>query len=314
MKYWSILMRCVGVGGAGAGLILATPHAALAQAERSYEEAINWAQLPAGTTWQDMMSVDIDTKGDIYVLQRTPSKVMVFNAAGKYLRSWGDGLFPGAHGLRVDKQNNVWTTDRKLHVVRKFTRSGELLMTLGTAGVPGDNESKVSLNGPADMVIGPNGDIFVADGESSNTRIVKYSKDGTFLKSWGSKGTEPGQLQTPHSIVMDARGRLLVANRGNKRVEIFDQEGTYLGQITNVGTPYGLFLTRDGILYVSDAAKEGGGLTVLDMQSGKILAELTGFFGPHMLTVDRKGAIYLALVKGKALRKFVPVRPGTRGR
>ena len=305
MKSWSSLALRFVACGLGVALVGAPPQVAVAQAQRTYEEVTNWAQLPAGTTWQDMMAVDIDSRGDIYVLQRTPSKVLVFDAKGKFLRSWGDGLFPGAHGLRIDRQNNVWTTDRKLHVVRKFTRSGELLMTLGSTGVPGDNDSRVALNGPADVVIGPNGDIFVADGESTNTRIVKYSTDGTFLKSWGTKGSEPGQLMTPHSIVMDARGRLLVANRGNKRVEIFDQKGAFLGQITNVATPYGLFLDRHGILYVSDGTRGTEGLTVLDMRTGRVLASMTGFVGPHMLTVDRRGSIYLAQVRGMALRKFV---------
>ena len=305
MKSWSSLALRFVACGLGVALVGAPPQVAVAQAQRTYEEVTNWAQLPAGTTWQDMMAVDIDSRGDIYVLQRTPSKVLVFDAKGKFLRSWGDGLFPGAHGLRIDRQNNVWTTDRKLHVVRKFTRSGELLMTLGSTGVPGDNDSRVALNGPADVVIGPNGDIFVADGESTNTRIVKYSTDGTFLKSWGTTGSERGQLMTPHSIVMDARGRLLVANRGNKRVEIFDQKGAFLGQITNVATPYGLFLDRHGILYVSDGTRGTEGLTVLDMRTGRVLASMTGFVGPHMLTVDRRGSIYLAQVRGMALRKFV---------
>ena len=305
MRNWSNLLYRVVACGLGFALFAAPVQVAIARAQRTYQEVTNWAQLPVGTTWQDMMAVDIDTRGDIYVLQRTPSKVLVFDAKGKFLRSWGDGLFPGAHGLRIDWQNNVWTTDRKLHVVRKFTRSGELLMTLGSTGVPGDNDSRVALNGPADVVIGPNGDIFVADGESTNTRIVKYSTDGTFLKSWGTKGSEPGQLMTPHSIVMDARGRLLVANRGNKRVEIFDQKGAFLGQITNVATPYGLFLDRHGILYVSDGTRGTEGLTVLDMRTGRVLASMTGFVGPHMLTVDRRGSIYLAQVRGMALRKFV---------
>ena len=299
------LSRRLVITGLAAAIIAAPLQGAFAKSARTYEKVANWAQLPPGVAWQDMSGVDIDTKGDIYTLQRTPAKIMVFDSKGKYLRSWGDGMFPKAHALRVDRQNNIWITDRELHQVLKFTRGGELLMALGTKGVAGDNDSKVALNGPADVAFGPNGDIFVADGESTNTRIVKYAKNGTFLKMWGTKGSGPGQLQTPHSIVMDARGRLYVANRGNKRVEIYDQEGAYLGQITNAATPYGLAIAPDGILFVADGTAGSEGLTVFNTRNGKILSHFSGITGAHMISVDRKGAIYIAEVRGRAVEKFV---------
>jgi DNA-binding beta-propeller fold protein YncE len=279
---------------------------ALPQASRTYEQVPNWAQLPSGTTWQDMMAVDIDARGDIYALQRTPFKVMVFDSKGRFLRSWGEALMlPKVHGFRIDREGNAWITDRKLHQVLKFTRDGRLLMALGTKGVAGDNDSKVALNDPADIAFGPNGEIFVADGESTNTRIVKFSRDGKFLESWGTKGSEPGQLLIPHGIVMDSRGRLFVANRGNKRIEIFDQNGKLLGQIKTKVTPYGLSISRDGIIYVADGTKGSESLSVIDTRNEKILAHIPGLNGSHMLAVDRKGAIYVAEVRGMSLRKFV---------
>jgi peptidylamidoglycolate lyase len=305
MKSWPTISRHFVVASLAATLLATPLHVAVAQAARTYEEVTDWAQLPPNYTWQDMMAVDIDSRGDIYVLQRTPSRVMVFNSRGRYLRSWGDGLFPGAHGLRIDRQNNVWVTDRKRHQVLKFTRDGALLMELGTNGVPGDNDSRVSLNGPADVAVGPNGDIFVADGESTNTRIVKFSAEGRFLMSWGSKGSEPGQLLTPHSIVLDSGGRVYVANRGNKRIEIFDRQGGYLGQIATAFTPYGLFLTGDGIMYAVDGADGSESLNVLNPRNGRVLTHITGLSGSHMVTVDRTGAIYVAQVRGHSLRKFV---------
>ncbi len=287
------------------GAAPAVPHTTFAQPTRNYQKVDNWAQLPPGTVWQDMTGVDIDRQGNVYALQRTPSKVMVFDSRGRFVRSWGEGAFTKAHALRLDRQGNVWITDRELHQVLKFSRDGHLLMALGTKGVPGDNDSTVALNGPADLVIAPNGDIFVADGESTNTRVVKFSKDGKFLMKWGTKGAGPGQLQTPHSIVMDARGRLYVANRGNARVEIFDQIGRFLGQINNVATPYGLAMAADGTLYVADGAAGSEGLTVLNTRSGKVLAHFSGITGAHMVAVDNKGAIYVAEVRGRAVEKFV---------
>lgn len=288
-----------------AACLLAPAHVAVAQAARTYVEVEDWAQLPPGTTWAEMSGVDIDSRGNIYALQRTPSMVMIFDAKGKFLRSWGEGLFAKTHALRIDRQDNVWITDKGLHQVMKFTRDGKLLMTLGTRNVAGDNASRVALNGPADVAFGPDGDIFVADGESSNSRIVRYASDGRFLTSWGTKGSEPGQLLVPHSIVMDAHGRLYVANRGNKRIEIYDLKGAFVGQITSAGTPYGLAMTRDGTLYVADGTKGSEGLTVMNARNGKILAHIDGITGAHMVTVDRKGAIFVAEVRGKAVEKFV---------
>lgn len=303
-KSITVSRRIVALGLAAA--LTTTPfQGAVAQATRTYEEVIDWAELPSEYVWQDMMAVDIDSKGDIYVLQRTPFQVMVFNPKGKFLRSWNNGSLPKVHGLRIDRDDNVWITDRGLHQVLKYTRDGKLLMELGTRGVAGDNDSKTSLNGPADVAVAPNGDIFVADGEGPNTRIVKYRKDGTLLKMWGSKGSDAGQLLIPHSVFLDSRGKLYVANRGNKRIEIFDQEGAFLGQITNAATPYGLFITRDNTLFVADGTDGSEGVTVLNSRNAKVLAKIGGLKGSHMLTVDRKGAIYIAQVRGKSLRKFV---------
>lgn len=288
-------------------LSIATFHSLHVRAEgTAYQQVDNWAQLPAGTKWEAMSAVDIDSKGTVYVFQRgEPSKVMAFDSKGKFLRSWGDRTFPSAHGLRVDRQGNVWVTDRGLHQVLKFTSDGTLLMALGTKGVAGDNTSTDALNGPSDLVIGPNGDIFVSDGESTNTRIVKYSKDGKFVKFWGTKGSGPGQLDVPHSIAMDSKGRLYVANRSNKRIEIFDQDGKYLDVMTNVGMPYGLYMTKDDVLYVTDGSQGKEDLTIVNTKDQKILGHIGGLSGPHMLAVDANGAVYVAEVRGAAIKKFV---------
>jgi sugar lactone lactonase YvrE len=274
--------------------------------DATYQLVENWAQLPAGTKWETMTGVDIDSHGTVYVFQRgEPSKVMAFDSKGKLIRSWGDKMFPSAHGLRVDRQDNVWVTDRGLHQVLKFSPDGKLLLELGKKGVAGDNNSTDALNGPSDVVIGRNGDIFVSDGESTNTRIVKYSKDGKFIKFWGTKGAGPGQLDVPHSIVMDSKGRLYVADRTNKRVEIFDQDGGYVSQMTNAGQPYGLFMTKEDVLYVVDGSQGNDNLTIVDTKNQEILGRVGGLAGPHMLSVDANGNIYVAEVRGASIKKFV---------
>ncbi len=274
--------------------------------EPVYQQVENWAQLPAGTKWAMMTAVDIDSKGTIYALQRgAPAKVMVLDSAGKLLRAWGEGMFPNAHALRVDRKDNVWVTDRSRHQVLKFSATGELLLALGKQGVKGDNTSVDALNGPSDVVVGPNGDIFVSDGESTNTRVVKYSPDGKLIKFWGTKGSGPGQLDVPHNIVMDSKGRLFVADRSNKRVEIFDQDGGYVGAMTNAGTPYGLFMAKDDVLYTVDGTPGKDDLTIIDTTDQKVLAHFGGLVGPHMLAVAADGAIYVAETRGASIKKFV---------
>jgi DNA-binding beta-propeller fold protein YncE len=288
-------------------LIVALSGTAAHAADRPYRAVERWARLPAGADWQTMSAVDIDAHGRIYALQRGDlSKVMVFSSGGRLLRTWGEGAFPDAHGLRIDHDDNVWITDRRLHQVLKFTPTGTPLMVLGTRGVPGDNDSRTALNGPSDMAFGANGDIFVSDGESSNGRVLKYAPDGTLLKFWGTKGAGPGQLDVPHSIVIDSRGRLYVADRSNKRVEIFDQDGGYLGQLTGVGTPYGLAMGDGDILYLVDGSKGAESLTIVNTADLRIVDHFEGTLeGAHMLAVDRRGAIYVAEVRGKSITKFV---------
>ena len=290
-----------------AALAIALPDATtLRAADATYRLVENWAHLPDGTKWAMMTAVDIDSHGTVYVLQRgVPAQVMAFDPGGKLLRSWGYGTFPSAHGLRVDRQDNVWVTDRGWHQVLKYSPEGRLLLTLGRKGVAGDNNSTDALNGPSDVAIAPNGDIFVSDGESTNTRVVKFSADGKFIKFWDTKGSGPGQLNVPHAIVMDSKGRLYVANRSNRRIEIFDQDGGYIGVITNAGTPYGLFMTKDDILYTCDGTEGKDDLTIVDTKDGKVLAHFGGLDGPHMLAVDASGAIYVAETRGASVRKFV---------
>lgn len=272
-----------------------------------YRQIENWAQLPADTKWGAMSAAAIDSHGTLYLLQRMPtSKIFVFDPAGKLLRAWGDGTLPNAHGLRVDARDNVWITDRNLHQVLKFSLTGEPLLALGQKGVKGDNSSTDALNGPSDLTFAPNGDIVVSDGESTNTRVVKFSADGKLIKFWGTKGTGPGQFDTPHAIAIDSKSRLYVADRTNKRIQLFTQDGGYRSVMTNVGTPYGLCITKDDVLYTVDGLAGANDCHVFDLKADqKELAHFGGLAAPHMLAVDAQGAIYIAETTGKNVKKFV---------
>jgi len=200
----------------------------------------------------------------------------------------------------------VWVTDRGDHQVFKFSPEGKLLMTLGKKGVVGENESRDAFNGVADLVIAKNGDIFIADGESTNTRVVHYSKDGKFVTWWGGKGTEPGKFDEPHSIAIDSDGRLYVGDRRNKRVQVFDQKGKFITQWNNLGTPWGVFVKGDK-LYVVDGT-EANCLFIASTKDGRILERVDGLKNATAVTVDANDAIYIGEVNGTNVRKLVRKR------
>jgi DNA-binding beta-propeller fold protein YncE len=284
----------------------------LQAADGTYQLVENWAQLPLSMSWGVMTAVGVDSKDNVYAFQRAEpgqklgaysSKILVFDAHGKFLKSWGENMFPSGHGLRVSADDSVWITDKVDNQVFKFTREGELLMTLGKKGVAGDNNSQDALNGPSDVVVGKNGDIFVSDGESTNTRVVKFSKDGKFIKFWGTKGTGPGQMDLPHDIATDSQGRLYVADRKNNRVQIFDQEGKFIDQMTQFGTPVAVFVGKDNLLYVVGRGDKNQ--ITISTTEGKILDRIDGLKGPHGMAVDSTGAIYVAESGGRAVLKFV---------
>jgi DNA-binding beta-propeller fold protein YncE len=236
-----------------AAAILVAMTAATAQAP--YRIVDGWGALPDGKTYGMTAGMAIDAAGRVFAFHRNQPPIVEIDAAsGKVLKMWGEGMFAWPHGIRVDRNGFLWITDAQArrglgHQVFKYTRDGQLLMTLGTKGVAGEGPD--TFNGPTDVAVAPNGDVFVADGHV-NSRIVKFSPDGRFIKAWGRKGTGPGEFDLPHTMYFDSRGRLLVGDRSNRRIQIFDQEGTFIDQWTQFGSPSGIFIAPDDTLYVVD--------------------------------------------------------------
>jgi DNA-binding beta-propeller fold protein YncE len=281
------------------------PAAPAQAADSSYKVVENWAQFPAGVTkWGSATGVDVDSRDNVYVLHRNESMpIMAFDRNGKFLRAWGQGMIKTTHFLRVDRSGFVWVTDRGDMQAFKFDSTGKLLLTLGKKGVLGDNTSHDAFNGMADLAVARNGDIFIADGEGPNTRVAKFSKSGKFIKWWGGKGTGAGQFDVPHSIAIDSRGRIYVADRSNNRIQIFDQSGKFLNQWTNFGTPWGLFVKGDRIYVVDGTANNC--LFIAGIKDGKVLEKIEGLSNPTAVAVDSTGAIYIGEVNGTNVRKLV---------
>ena len=263
-------------------------------APNPYRTVENWAKLPEGRTWGQVISADIARDGkSIWVVERCGgtscansnlAPVLEFDSSGNLVKSFGAGMIVRPHGLFVDKHDNVWVTDGdaengKGDQVFEFSPEGKVLLTLGKAGVAGDGPD--TFNKPSDVLIAPDGDIFVADGHGpgSNARIVKFSPDGKFIKTWGKEGTGPGEFNNPHSLAMDSKGRLFVADRGNSRIQIFDQDGKFLAEWRQFGRPSGVFIDKHDILYVADSesnlARNPGfrrGIRIGSVKDGKVTA------------------------------------------
>jgi len=252
----------------------------------------NWGQLPAGRKWGTTAGIDVDPiDGNIWAYERCGAAtagggpvdcdntsldpIFKFDRkTGAVLANFGKGIMVTPHGIAVDMQGNVWIADfagnkagTKGHQVHKFSPKGEKLLSLGIAGKAGNADGE--FNQPNDVVVGPDGSIYVADGHEAQgmitanavaegikrgatSRISKFSPDGKFIKSWGGIGVRHGEFRTPHALAFDGRGRLWVADRGNHRIEIFDQNGTYLESRYTFGRPSGLFIRGDAV-YVIDS-------------------------------------------------------------
>jgi len=270
--------------------------------------------LPAGTTLAGAAAaVAFDSKGHLFVLTRGNPSLYEFDNNGKFIRSFGDGLFTRSHGLRIDKDGNIWATDVGAHTVMKLDPQGKVLMTLGTKGQRGEwNESTQFLYEPNDIAIAENGDIFVAQGHTpganGNPRVLKFDKNGKFIKSWGGKGKEPGKFDVAHGLAFDGKGQLWVTDRENQRIQIFDKDGKFIKELKYAGLPCSIDIGRQNVYMVNGFA---GQLLKMDLE-GKVLAAMgkpgkgPGEFGEaHVLAVSPKGEIYVADSVNATVQKFV---------
>jgi len=290
---------------------------ALGTSRFTFDVVENWAKLPTGWTFKECAAVGVDSKDNVYVFNRGSHPMMVFDRTGKFLRSWGEGIFPRAHGLTFGPDDTMFCTDDGDHTVRKCTLDGKVLLTLGTSGKPAPFMSGKPFNRCTHVAIDPrNGDFYVSDGYG-NARVHKYSPDGKYLFSWGAPGIGPGEFNIAHAISTDKDGNVYVADRESHRVQIFDGKGKYLGQWNYVHRPCGLYLHQKGarpLAFVGELGPSlpvninmpniGPRVSVLDMK-GKVLARLgekplgetpDQFVAPHAIAVDSRGDIYVGEV------------------
>jgi DNA-binding beta-propeller fold protein YncE len=288
-----------------------------------YRQVESWNPLPqhADPSWE-VNGITTNSEGRrLYVSRRSDPPVLEIDPeSGKILKQWGSGLMKWPHSIYLDRDGNIWLIDAgigsapdlhlnpvlesgvragKGHQVTKLTPDGKILLTLGTPGVPG--EDATHFNAPTGVVVGANGDIFVSDGHGgdTNARIVKFAKDGRFIKAWGRKGSGAGEFNVPHGINMDSQGRLLVADRSNGRIQVFDQQGTFISEWKQFGAPSGIAVMPDDTIFVTSSRK----ITIGNARSGAVLGVIEDV-DAEGITADGHGHMYASEVFKRSLKKF----------
>ena len=315
---------------------VAKPAAPVNSAPNPYRSIDNWAHMPEGRSWGATAGVYVDPAGtSVWDFERCGANsclgselppILRFDMTGRLIKAFGAGMFVFPHGIFVDQEDNVWVTDAqgkegKGHQVFKFSPDGKLLMTLGKAGVAGTGADE--FNQPSSVLVAPNGDIFVGDGHGgdSNARIVKFDRNGKFIKTWGKKGTAPGDIDTPHTLAMDSRGRLFEGDRQNNRIQIWDQNGTLLDVWYQFSRPSGVFIDKNDIIYVTDSESESvsknhdgwkRGIRLGRVSDGVVtgfipdpVEKATSTSAAEGVAADPAGNIYGAEVGPKRLMKYV---------
>ncbi len=269
--------------------------------------AANWKQMPAGWVFGRVSAVANDSDANVYVLHRntTIDPLVVFDANGNYLRSWGKGVIGDPHGVRVDRANNVWVVDRAGQIL-KYTRDGKLLMTIGIKGERGTDDKHFNL--PTDVAWDSHDNTYISDGYG-NSRVVKFDKDGKYVKDWGTPGSGPGQFSTVHSIQFDSKDRAYVSDRENNRIQIFDTDGKLIKIWNHLGSTQGIWISPTDEMYILThrnnvenitADTLAGRLMKIDLESGKVLASMES--PGHELNGSPNGDIFVASLTGNVLR------------
>jgi DNA-binding beta-propeller fold protein YncE len=311
--------------------------------ERQYELVEGWGQLPSGWEWGQVGAVAVDSQDNVHVFTRMEHPYMVFDKAGKMIDHWGEGIFEDAHGMCITPDDTMYFVDRQPQIVTKFEKSGRHRLTLGKRGQPSDTgytrdvrvEAGPNASGggmpvrngvghpggpfhhPTDVSIAPGGEIYVSDGYR-NSRVHKYSPDGTLLKSWGEVGhagelkntkDQPNHFHTVHSV-WEHKGKVYVADRESYRIQIFDTEGNYQNMWTGFERPTKLYVDpREELMYIAELEDR---VSVVDLE-GNVIARFGSershdpgkFWGPHGIWTDSEGSIYVAeVLEGARLQKF----------
>ena len=289
-----------------------------------FQVDINWGDLPEGFEFHQVAGVAVNSDDQVYLFNRSSHQIMVFARNGDFIRTW-DQEFAGPHGMLIGDDGHLYFVDRDDHAIYKYNQNQELLLTLGVVGTPSatgyssDQEGFLVKNAagpfnlPTGIAVNSDGEMFISDGYG-NCRVHKYSPSGLLLTSWGEPGTKnPLQFNLPHGITIDSKDRVLVCDRENHRIQIFDQNGEFETMWSGFRQPTDIAEGPGGEFYISELQHR---LTIVDAK-GKILTQWGGessrdvgmFVAPHSVAVDSFGDIYVGeVLEGKRIQKFIRER------
>ena len=329
-----LIIILVGILLLGTGWVVRKYYVAPPASGEPYYLVLNWPHLPDDIRVGQVSGIDVDSNGNVYVFHRadrvwsgeefgldlihSPTVFVLDDETGSLIQSWGADMFIIPHGLTIDYQDNIWLTDVGLHQVFKFDAAGNLLLVLGERGVKGNDSSH--FDQPTDIAIASDGSFYVSDGYG-NSRISKFSPDGELLISWGTAGGEPGQFDTPHSVALDPNGNVYVADRGNARLQIFDEDGNFLSEWKGswLGRPWAVRIDSGGNVYMVDGGDQStfwpdrARIQKIDSEAnilasfGSYGTEPGQFIWPHTIALGQGGALYIGEVStGMRIQKFEP--------
>ncbi|MBT6042119.1 MAG: hypothetical protein HOH14_01350 [Gammaproteobacteria bacterium] len=281
-------------------VVLTTSQFASAQPANSYHIEPDWASLPEGG-WDGSTSwVAADGKGNILVMVRSAPYFRLYTRNGDFIKSWGEiPEMRNAHSVTFDEQGNIWATDAARHVVYKIDQNETLLMTLGTTDEAGDNSAQTLFNQANHVFVADDGDIYVSDGYQ-NSRVIQFNGAGEFVRIiGGEQGSEDGQLDVPHGVALDSRGRILVNDSGNQRVAVFDSSGQFV-EAWPFPSRGGIVIMEDDIVYISDV--NAGAINIV--KDGVLLDTIKVDARPHGLAVDTDGSVYVSDARGRLVIKI----------
>lgn len=280
----------------------------------TYETEEDWPKIPAGYEFPDASGVTVDSKDNVYILNRGPHPVIVLDKNGNFVRSWGEGEFDArAHGIHASPDDFIWTVNDSQHCIKKYTPEGKLVLVVGIENQAAEKWSGHPFNRPTNMAVSPNsGDVYITDGYG-NSRVHRYTSEGKHIVSWGAPGVDPGEFQVPHNIVIDQDENIYVTDRENYRLQVFDRNGNLKAIWQNIYRPQALCKDSEGIVYVGEMLMDtelrdypmvGHRLNVYN-RTGERLARIgdpmigdgpTQFIAPHGFGVDSQGNLYVGEV------------------
>jgi peptidylglycine monooxygenase len=269
--------------------------------EFTYEYRNEWAKLPPGQEFQAPSAVAVDSQDRVYVFQRRGPPILVFDREGQFLSAWPrvSGELEDAHHIFVGPDDGVYLADRDAHQVLKYTTNGVLQMSLG-------NRHRAAMqapfNHPSDIAVAPSGEIYVSDGYG-NSSVHLFSQDGTYVSSFGSPGSGPGQFRVPHSIRIANDGRVFVCDRENHRVQVFTAAGEYIDQWTDFKFPMGIHIDSNQVVYVTDQVPR---VSIFNLD-GELLARGRTFENGHNVYTDSQGSIYAVDTANQRVQKFAKI-------